>query len=260
MAKKQGKPPRQNKIHIPKTRTAFCLPSRRRPTRFPAMETRPISGGSISGQNIRIKDIAKVTLREKDENFIVRNEGKRGMNLVVRKKSNADVINTIDNIKLYMEENSTLQNIGYSYSNDRSEKTRLRLQVLAGNAVVGFALVVIILMLALNTQAAFWAAMSVPFSLLGSFILLPYFGVILSSISLAGFVLVLGLLVDDAIVVTEKITHYREKGLSPKDAALKGTLAMWRPVLVASITTIIAFTPSRTFPINITELNKMISF
>ncbi len=198
---------------------------------------------NISGQNIRIKDIAKVTLREKDENFIVRNEGKRGMNLVVRKKSNADVINTIDNIKLYMEENSTLQNIGYSYSNDRSEKTRLRLQVLAGNAVVGFALVVIILMLALNTQAAFWAAMSVPFSLLGSFILLPYFGVILSSISLAGFVLVLGLLVDDAIVVTEKITHYREKGLSPKDAALKGTLAMWRPVLVASITTIIAFTP-----------------
>jgi len=198
---------------------------------------------NISGQVVRIKDIATVKLREKDENFIVRNEGKPGMNLVVRKKKKADIIKTLDYVKKYMAKQPLLEGVGYSYSNDTSARTRLRLQVLGGNALLGFALVTVILMLALNRQAAFWTAMSVPFSLLGSFILLPYFGVTINAISLAGFVLVLGLLVDDAIVVAEKITHYREKGLSAKEAALKGTIAMWRPVTVASMTTILAFSP-----------------
>jgi len=198
---------------------------------------------NISGQVVRIKDIATVKLREKDENFIVRNDGKPGMNLVVRKKKKADIIKTLDYVKKYMAKQPLLEGIGYSFSNDTSARTRLRLQVLGGNALLGFALVTIILMFALNRQAAFWTAMSVPFSLLGSFILLPYFGVTINAISLAGFVLVLGLLVDDAIVVAEKITHYREKGLSAKDAALKGVAEMWRPVTVASITTILAFSP-----------------
>ncbi len=198
---------------------------------------------NISGQVVRIKDIATATLREKDENFIVRNEGKPGMNLVVRKKKNADIIKTLEGVKKYMAEQLKLEDVGYSYSNDTSARTRLRLQVLGGNALLGFSLVTIILMLALNRQAAFWTAMSVPFSLLGSFILLPFIGVTINAISLAGFVLVLGLLVDDAIVVAEKITHYREKGLSAKEAAIKGTTAMWRPVAVASITTILAFSP-----------------
>ena len=198
---------------------------------------------NISGKVVRVKDIATATLREKDESFIVRNEGKPGMNLVVRKKKNADIIKTLKGVKQYMSEQSMQDGVGYSYSNDASARTRLRLQVLGGNALLGFALVTIILMLALNHQAAFWTAMSVPFSLLGSFILLPYFGVTINAISLAGFVLVLGLLVDDAIVVAEKITHYREKGLSAREAALKGTSAMWRPVAVASITTILAFSP-----------------
>jgi len=198
---------------------------------------------NISGQVVQIKDIATVILREKDENFIVRNGGKPGMNLVVRKKKNADIIKTLDGVKEYMANQPELNGVGYSYSNDQSARTRLRLQVLGGNALLGFALVTIILMLALNRQAAFWTAMSVPFSLLGSFIILPYFGVSINAISLAGFVLVLGLLVDDAIVVAEKITHYQEKGLSAKAAALKGVKAMWRPVTVASITTILAFSP-----------------
>ena len=198
---------------------------------------------NISGQFIQVKDIATVILREKDENFIVRNEGKPGMNLVVRKKKNADIIKTLKRVKEYMTSKTLAEGVGFSYSNDQSTKTRLRLQVLGGNALLGFSLVIIILMLALNRQAAFWTAMSVPFALLGSFIILPYFGISINAISLAGFVLVLGLLVDDAIVVAEKITNYQEKGFSPKEAALKGAKDMWKPVTVASITTILAFSP-----------------
>lgn len=198
---------------------------------------------NVSGQSIYVRDIAKVQIREKDETFIVRNEGKPGMSLVVRKKKNADIIKTLDRVKNLMSTHALPEGIGYSYSNDQSARTRLRLQVLGGNALMGFVLVVAILMLALNRKAAFWTAMSVPFSLFGSFILLPNFGVSINVVSLAGFVLVLGLLVDDAIVVAEKITDYREKGLSPVDAAFKGASTMWRPVFVASITTILAFSP-----------------
>ena len=119
---------------------------------------------NISGKVVQIRDIATVKLREKDENFIVRNEGKPGMNLVIRKKKNADIINTLENVKTFMAKQQFIGDVGFSYSNDQSARTRLRLQVLGGNALLGFALVIVILVLALNYQAAFWTAMSVPFS------------------------------------------------------------------------------------------------
>ena len=197
----------------------------------------------ITGNSIRVSDLAKIKILEKNETFIVRNEGKPGMSLVVRKNVKNDIIKTLDRVKAFMSKKTMPDGVGYSYSNDMSAKTRLRLQVLGGNALIGFVLVSIILMLALNRQAAFWTAISVPFSLFGTFILLSFTGMSLNAISLAGFVLVLGLLVDDAIVVAEKITYYKEQGLQAIDAAYKGASEMWQPVFVASITTILAFTP-----------------
>lgn len=197
----------------------------------------------ITGNSIHIRDIAEVKILENNETFIVRNEGKPGMSLVVRKKVKDDIIATLDLVKAFMNKKNLPEGIGYSYSNDMSAKTRLRLQVLSSNALIGFALVALILMLALSGQAAFWTAVSVPFALFGTFILLSFSGMSLNAISLAGFVLVLGLLVDDAIVIAEKITYYKEKGLESIEAAYKGTSEMWRPVFVASLTTIFAFIP-----------------
>ena len=197
----------------------------------------------ITGNSIRIRDFAKVKILEKNETFKVRNEGKPGMSLVVRKKLKDDIITTLDYVKAFMKKKNLPDGVGYSYSNDMSAKTKLRLEVLGGNALIGFVLVVVILMLAISRQAAFWTAVSVPFSLFGAFILLSFSGITLNAISLAGFVLVLGLLVDDAIVIAEKITYYKEKGLQAAEAAYRGTSEMWQPVFVASVTTILAFTP-----------------
>lgn len=197
----------------------------------------------ITGQSVYVRDLANVTLREKDETLIVRNEGSPGMNLIVRKRESADIIDTLERVKQFMQEQALPNSIGFTYSNDESARTRLRLKVLSGNALLGFVLVSIILMLALNRSSAFWTAISVPFSLFGAFIILPYIGVTVNIVSLAGFVLVLGLLVDDAIVVAEKITSYREEGMPGKEAALKGAKEMSLPVIVASMTTILAFSP-----------------
>ncbi|MEN8107964.1 MAG: efflux RND transporter permease subunit [Pseudomonadota bacterium] len=209
----------------------------------PADVEEVILRSDITGQSVRLRDVANVVMREKDETLIVRNDGKPGMNLVVRKKNRADIIDTLERVKRYMADYPLPEGVGYSYSNDQSASTRLRLQVLGGNALLGFVLVTGILLLALNRQSAFWTAMSVPFALFGVFILLPYAGVTVNVISLAGFVLVLGLLVDDAIVVAEKITAYREQGMPPADAALRGAQEMWKPVFVASLTTMLAFSP-----------------
>lgn len=209
----------------------------------PAEVSNVILRSSITGQRVRVGDIARVRILEKDENFIVRNGGKPGMSLVIRKKDNADIITTNDKIKALMANHALPEGVGYSYSNDQSARTRLRLQVLSGNALIGFFLVGLVLMLALNRRTAFWTAMSVPFSLLGAFILVPQFGITVNVVSLAGFVLVLGLLVDDAIVVAEKITYHRERGVPPLEAARLGVMQMWQPVMVASITTILAFSP-----------------
>jgi multidrug efflux pump subunit AcrB len=197
----------------------------------------------ITGQSVLVSDVARVVMHEKDENLLVRNEGKPGMNLVIRKKTRADIIDTLDRVKTYVAEYPLPEGVGYSYSNDQSARTRLRLQVLGGNALLGFVLVAGILLVALNRHSALWTAMSVPFALFGAFILLPNAGVTVNIVSLAGFVLVLGLLVDDAIVVSEKINFHRERGMAPTDAALRGTLEMWRPVFVATLTTILAFSP-----------------
>lgn len=197
----------------------------------------------ITGQSVKLKDVAVVKIREKDERLIVRNHGRPGMNLVVRKKSSADIIKTIDSIKRYLKQQPLPGTVSYSFSNDQSARTRLRLRVLGGNALMGFVLVAIILLFALNNRTAFWTAMSVPFSLLGTFLLVPVFGITLSAVSLAGFVLVLGMLVDDAIIVAEKITLYREQGISPQQAAVRGVVNIWKPVTVASLTTILAFSP-----------------
>ncbi|MCK5688887.1 efflux RND transporter permease subunit, partial [Myxococcota bacterium] len=198
---------------------------------------------SFTGQSVRVGDVATTHLHEKDETFIVRNNGQEGMSLVVRKKVDADIIRTLDHLKKWMAERTLPEGVTFSYSNDQSKKTRLRLQVLSSNALMGFALVLIFLMLALGWRTAIWTAMSIPFSLLGGVIVISQMGLTLTSIALAGFVLVLGILVDDAIVVAEKISQYREEGFSALEAAQKGAYAMWQPVLVASLTTMLAFYP-----------------
>ena len=198
---------------------------------------------SVTGQGVTLRQIATVSVKEKDERLIVRNRGRDGMSLVIRKKLSADIIDTIDGLKTYLSQQPLPSSVEYSFSNDQSARTRLRLQVLGGNALIGFAMVVIVLLFALNTRTAFWTAMSVPFSLLGTFILVPMFDITLNIVSLAGFVLVLGMLVDDAIIVAEKVTQHRERGMGPKEAAIQGAIDIWKPVTVAVLTTALAFWP-----------------
>ncbi len=118
-----------------------------------------------------------------------------------------------------------------------------RLGLLYRNGLIGLALVVLLLGLFMNFRLAVWVALGIPLSLAGMFIIAGFSGITLNVISAFGMIVVIGILVDDAIVVGENIyTHY-EAGESAAEAAVNGTMSVIKPVTTSVLTTIAAFTP-----------------
>jgi multidrug efflux pump subunit AcrB len=111
------------------------------------------------------------------------------------------------------------------------------------NGGIGLLLVILILALFLSSRAAFWVALSIPVILLGVVFLLPIAGAHLDIIGLTAMILVLGIIVDDNIIVSENIVRKRELGLSPLDAAVEGSREVFKPVFTTLITTALAFAP-----------------
>ena len=113
--------------------------------------------------------------------------------------------------------------------------------MLTENAIIGMILVLIFLSLFLNTRLAFWVAFGLPVAFLGMFVFAPLFGVTINVLSLFGMIIVIGILVDDGIVIAENIYQHYEKGKSPIRAAVDGTIEVIPPIVSAIITTILAF-------------------
>jgi len=108
---------------------------------------------------------------------------------------------------------------------------------------MGLVLVFITLSLFLELRLAFWVMMGIPIAFMGSFLILPSLGVTLNMVSLFAFIIALGIVVDDAIIIGENIYHYRQEGLSPIDAAIKGAQEMAMPVTFSILTNIATFMP-----------------
>ncbi|WP_022854211.1 efflux RND transporter permease subunit [Thermodesulfatator atlanticus] len=126
---------------------------------------------------------------------------------------------------------------------DRSEVLKARLYLLLKNLSLGMILVLIILGLFLHPKLAFWIMLGIPISFATALWLLPHFDVSINMVSLFAFILVLGIVVDDAIVVGENVFRLRQKGLPPLEAAVKGTLEVSTPVIFSVLTTMAAFWP-----------------
>ncbi|MDP6035987.1 MAG: efflux RND transporter permease subunit, partial [Verrucomicrobiota bacterium] len=118
-----------------------------------------------------------------------------------------------------------------------------RLVTLNDSAFMGIASIIILLGLFLRPAVAFWVCLGVPIAFMGAFALMPYFGATINLLTLYGFILVLGILVDDAIVTGERIHAYQQQGGSALDCAIKGTQEVATPVIFGVLTTAIAFVP-----------------
>jgi len=126
---------------------------------------------------------------------------------------------------------------------DRSELLEDRKDLLIRNARLGLILVLLSLGLFLNRKLAFWVTLGIPISFLGAFLLLPTLDVSINMISLFAFIVTLGIVVDDAIIIGEGIYTKRQQGLGPIDAAVQGAKELGTPVIFAILTNMIAFAP-----------------
>jgi multidrug efflux pump subunit AcrB/ribosome modulation factor len=131
---------------------------------------------------------------------------------------------------------------------DEAKNFKNRVDLLVDNAFSGLLLLFTVLLLFLSARLSFWVSIGIPISFLGAFFLLPIFDVSINFISLFAFILVLGIVVDDAVVVGESIHHKNEQGLVGVDAALQGTFEVYKPIIFAVLTTIIAFLPLLNLP------------
>ncbi len=189
---------------------------------------------------IRLNQVASVKLTEKDHKIKIRNNGEDGISLVVKKKPNADIVKTIELVKKVTKD--TLgDGVKYSFVDDHSKTTRMRLRLLFNNALSGFILVLILLFLFLNKKAAMWTAFGIPFCFIAAFTIFPLLNITFSSIALAGLIVVLGIVVDDAIVMSDKIIFYQERGVEAKEAAFSAVKDLLMPITLSTLTTIIAY-------------------
>ncbi|MCC1484016.1 efflux RND transporter permease subunit [Winogradskyella immobilis] len=198
--------------------------------------------GTADGKTVRLKDVAILRDRfSESPNASYFNE-ELTVNVTVTSTNSEDLISSADKVKTYIEDfNLSNTNIKLDVVNDQSIALRQRTNLLLTNAFQGVLLVLIFLSLFLNTRLAFWVALGIPVAFLGMFMFVSEFGVTINILSLFGMIIVIGILVDDGIVIAENIYQHYEKGKTPTEAAIDGVMEVIPPVVSAIITTLLAF-------------------
>lgn len=203
---------------------------------------------SQSGAKMFLKDIADVRLGYEKQESYSRLNGKNVIALNVIKKTGENLINASDQIKLIVEDlkaNDFPANLEVTITGDQSRGTRVTLHDLINTIIIGFILVTLILMFFMGATDAIFVALSVPLSMCIAFMVLPAFGFTLNFIVLFAFLLGLGIVVDDAIVVIEN-THriyHDDARLTIVQAAKKAAGEVFLPVLSGTATTLAPFFP-----------------
>ncbi len=197
------------------------------------------------GQGIRIRDVGKVVDGFEEPLYIYRTNGKIAINLIVLKKEKGDIIRVVEEVKKVANnyKQKLPEGIEVEFINDLSYYVKRRLNVLFNNAIGGFILVVGSLFFFMGWRTALMVALGIPVSLGAAMIIFNALGVTLNLISMVGMIIVVGILVDDAIVVSENFYRYLEEGYSTLEAAIKGTSEVVAPVFASVITTIVSFAP-----------------
>ncbi|MFQ5469079.1 MAG: efflux RND transporter permease subunit [Gammaproteobacteria bacterium] len=197
------------------------------------------------GNALHLGDVADVTETLERPTRYVGAQGDPAINMIVLKKGDADLIDLVDEIRAYLATVSEKYGEGVNYRvyNDFSTITRLRLGVLTSNGAIGLALVMLTLLLFLRPAVAMTTAWGLPIIFFSGLALLFVSGVTLNLLTMFGFIMVLGLMVDDAIIIGENATYHMEQGMHPEKAAVFGTVELLGPVTATVLTTIVAFTP-----------------
>lgn len=197
------------------------------------------------GTVVRVRDVADVRDGFSEVDIAGAYEGERAIMINVFRVGNQTPLAIAATVRQYVadREHELPPGVQFAIWNDRSEIYAQRVDLLRRNAIVGLVLVLITLGLFLEVRLAFWVTLGIPASYLGTLLFLPATDVTINMISLFAFILTLGIVVDDAIVVAEAIHQRRSEGMSPLRAAITGVKEVAVPVTFSVLTTVVAFVP-----------------
>ncbi len=209
----------------------------------PAEVGEVIVRSTFEGPSVKVKDLAVIQDDYEKALVTTRVNGKRAISLVPYKNSSSDVIDTVDSIRQIVEREQQLigEEIELVVANDSSHYIRNRFKIVMTNGGLGLIFIVLFLAIFLNWRTAFWVSVSIPFMMLSVLFLVNAMGMALDAIMLMGLIIVLGIVVDDAIIISESIYRHHEMGEDPLPAAIKGARRVFLPVLTTILTTMMAF-------------------
>jgi len=196
------------------------------------------------GNSVRIRDIAEVTWGLEKAKLLHQLNSEKSITLTVIKSESADAIDLRDRLIQFIEANKdSYQGVKLRLYNDSSVVIENRLDVLSNNLSQGILLVIIILTLFLSLRVSLLVSLSIPLSFLATITLFYLYGVSFNVVSLIGLIIVSGLLTDNAVVVVDNISNLMKRGQKVSQAAVEGTLQVWRSITASTLGIIIAFLP-----------------
>lgn len=202
------------------------------------------------GASITLGEIATVVDGFEESDLQARFDGNPAVSLKVSRIGEEDIVLIAERVKAYLEQarSEVPDGIAITIWQDESQDLVDRLDALSSNARSGLLMVLLVLTLFLRFRLALWVAAGVPVALLGTVAIFPLVGLSISTVSVMGFILVLGILVDDAIVVGERVYALEQSGSPPLEAARIGTQDVSLPVVFGVLTTMATFIPILSIP------------
>ncbi len=213
----------------------------------------------IADQNIYLRDIAFISKKYEDSSTLYSFNGQNALSLAIEQGETADAIKVAQEInKILPEINKTNPDIKMTVADDNSERILDRLNIVVSNILLGIILITILVMILINFRMSIIIAIGIPTSFVIAALYMYLSGYTINMISLVGVLIAIGIVVDDAIVVSENIQQHIEEGYTPKEAAILGAKEMVKPVTVASITTLFSFLPILMISGHMGEVMKLI--
>ena len=199
----------------------------------------------VGGGQLMLSEVAEVQLRLQEEQTLGRFNGAPSVNLTITKTAKASTIDIAAAVRVYQKEiaQSLPPGIEVGLFSDLSSYVKTRLDTVKSSGLIGLILVLASLYWFLNFRVAFITALGIPVSFLIGVMLMYYLGYTINMISLFAFLIALGMIVDDAIIVTENVYRHIENGVAPRQAARVGAAEVFWPIVASTSTTIAAFMP-----------------
>lgn len=199
------------------------------------------------GNFVRVKDlVTSARQSHRDPSRIVSVNGENSLGLVVIKENDGNAVTIsekVKNVARQFERRHEQDGIGIVFTKDSTFEINMSVKTLGGNLILGMALVVSVLWLTMGFRNAMLAAVGIPFSFLTTIMIMYLTGVTLNTISLFAFVLVTGIIVDDAVIIIENIFRHVQMGKDKIEAIIDGTAEVFLPVVASALTTVLAFLP-----------------